>query len=71
MTANRINAGSDWLGYAETPDWTKRFGDAARKVLDAIATGRDAAHDYKTLSAHGVAPQKATETVFRKHFGNR
>lgn len=71
MTANRISAGSNWLGHTETRNETKRLGDTARKVFSAIATGRAAAHDYKTLSAHGVAPQEATETVFRKYFSKR
>ena len=69
MTVNRMEAGLSWMGYEETPGWTSRLGGAARKLLSAIATGRAAAHDYKMLSTHGVAPQEATETVFRKHFG--
>ncbi|HEY7644755.1 MAG TPA: hypothetical protein VH858_06940 [Hyphomicrobiales bacterium] len=71
MTANRISAGSNWLGHTETRNDTKRLGDTARKIFSAIATGRAAAHDYQALASHGVAPQEATETVFKKHFSKR
>jgi hypothetical protein len=71
MTANRISASSNWLGHTETRNETKRLGDTARKIFSAIATGRAAAHEYQSLASHGVAPQEATETVFKKYFSKR
>ena len=71
MSTNRSNTASDWLGHADTPDWTNRVGQTVRTVLEAMDTGRTALHDYKMLAARGLAPQKATAKVFQKHFARR
>ena len=71
MSTNHSNTASDWLGHAETPDWTKQIGDTVRTVFEAMDTGRRALHDYKLLAARGLPPQQASGRVFQRHFGKR
>lgn len=42
-----------------------------RTVLDALHDGLSAAHDYKKLTARGVAPDAAASRVFADHFEAR
>ena len=71
MSTNHSKPASEWLDYADMPDWTKQIGATVRTVFEAMDKGRKALHDYKMLAAHGVAPQDAGKTVFQKHFAKR
>ncbi|HJZ42143.1 MAG TPA: hypothetical protein VJ233_00340 [Hyphomicrobiaceae bacterium] len=42
-----------------------------RTVLGAFRDGLSAAHDYKRLTARGVAPDAAASRVFAAHFEAR
>jgi len=42
-----------------------------RIVLDAMADGLSAAHDYQELTSRGLAPGAAAQRVFADHFGSR
>jgi hypothetical protein len=70
MTTHRSHT-ADWNGTLDTQDWTSRFGDAARKLVDAMSAGREAEHDYRKLAARGLAPQQVNSAVFSKHFAKR
>ncbi len=44
---------------------------AIRTVLGALRDGLSAAHDYRKLTARGVAPDAAASRVFADHFEAR
>jgi hypothetical protein len=71
MSAHRTHTASEWAGGFDTPEWPKRLGTMLSAAAEAIEAGLAAKDDYRKLASHGVTPQAASETIFRKHFGRR
>lgn len=53
------------IGFSS--DWTKRIGNAARTVFEAMKTGLKASQDYRRFAAR-VPSQQASKMVFQKYF---